>query len=277
VIIADTIVPGWGRDAFVGVLQRFERRFGGLVEGAFAKVFKGDVQPVEIASALQRESDDRKTVVGQGKVLVPNDFVVELGQHDYDRLSPWAEPLSGELASMVTEHAAEQRYSFVGPVTVTLELMPDIDTGTFRVRSGVSAGEVVDGGRITTGTAGASDVAGAGAPRNTLPGRPRLVLSAGGKAVAGSPESRGEEQVFPLTHSVTVLGRASDADLRLNDPGVSRRHAEIRQEGRDFYLVDLGSTNGVRVDNARVARQQLTNGSRVEIGSTTLTFRVDED
>jgi hypothetical protein len=90
----------------VGVLQRFERRLGGLVEGAFAKVFKGDVQPVEIASALQRETDDRKTVVGQGKVLVPNDFVVELGRQDFDRLNPWAEPLGDELAAMVREHAA---------------------------------------------------------------------------------------------------------------------------------------------------------------------------
>ena len=130
----------------MGVLQRFERRLGGLVEGAFAKVFKGDVQPVEVAGALQRETDDRKTVVGQGKVLVPNDFVVELGQHDFERLSPWAQQLGDELAAMVKEHAGEQGYSFVGPVKVALEQMDGIDTGTFRVRSGVLAGDVLDGG-----------------------------------------------------------------------------------------------------------------------------------
>src|SRR5438067_2607614 len=111
-------MPAWGRDAVVGVLQRFERRLGGLVEGAFAKVFKGEVQPVEIASALQREADDRKTVVGEGKVLVPNDFVVELGARDHARLDPWADPLGRELAAMVREHAAEQGYTFVGPVRV---------------------------------------------------------------------------------------------------------------------------------------------------------------
>lgn len=246
------------------------------MEGAFAKVFKGDVQPVEIASALQRETDDRKTVVGQGKVLVPNDFVVELGKHDHDRLEPWAQPLGAELAAMVQEHAAEQGYSFVGPVTVTLELMPDVDTGTFRVRSGVSAGDLVDGSRVVTGTAAASDVAAAGPPSHTLPGRPRLVLTAGGKAGSGSPEARGEEQTFFLTHSVTVVGRASDVDLRLNDPGVSRRHAEIRQEGGEFVVVDLGSTNGIRLNQAPVARQRLRNGDRVEVGSTTLVFRRDE-
>ena len=261
----------------MGVLQRFERRLGGLVEGAFAKVFKGDVQPVEIASALQRETDDRKTVVGQGKVLVPNDFVVELGRHDFDRLNPWAEPLGKELAAMVQEHAAEQGYGFVGPVTVALELMPDVDTGAFRVRSGVTAGSVVDGGRLVVSGPGASDVAGAGPPPGALPGGPRLVVTAGGKAGTGTPESRGEEQAFYLTHSVTVIGRAADADLRLNDPGVSRKHAEIRKDGGDFVVYDLGSTNGVRVNNAPAAQHRLRNGDRVEVGSTTLIFARDED
>ena len=261
----------------MGVLQRFERRLGGLVEGAFAKVFKGDVQPVEIASALQRETDDRKTVVGQGKVLVPNDFVVELGRHDFDRLNPWAEPLGDELAAMVREHAAELRYSFVGPVSVALELMPDVDTGTFRIRSGVSAGDVIDGGRIVRSGSAASSMDAAAAPTGALPGRPRLVVTAGGKAKTGSPEARGEEQAYFLTHSVTVIGRAAEADLRLNDPGVSRRHAEIRQESGAFWIVDLGSTNGLRVNDAPITRHELINGDRVEVGSTTMVFHRDDE
>jgi Protein of unknown function (DUF3662)/Inner membrane component of T3SS, cytoplasmic domain len=262
----------------VGVLQRFERRLGGLVEGAFAKVFKGDVQPVEVAGALQRETDDRKTVVGQGKVLVPNDFVVELGAHDFQRLNPWAQQLGDELAAMVKEHAGEQGYSFVGPVKVVLEQMDDVDTGTFRVRSGVLAGDVLEGGVRTFSSTAASDQAGAGdAPANALPGRPRLVLAAGGKARQGSPEARGEEQVLHLTHSVTVIGRAAEADLRLNDPGVSRKHAEIRLENGQFTLVDIGSTNGVRLNNAPVARHQLAPGDRIELGSTTLVFQRDGD
>jgi hypothetical protein len=262
----------------VGVLQRFERRLGGLVEGAFAKVFKGDVQPVEVAGALQRETDDRKTVVGQGKVLVPNDFVVELGAHDFERLNPWAQQLGDELAAMVKEHAAEQGYSFVGPVKVAFEQMAGIDTGTFRIRSGVLAGDVVEGGRRTLASNAASDRAAAGdAPANALPGRPRLVLSSGGKVMKGSPESRGEEQVLHLTHSVTVIGRAAEADLRLHDPGVSRKHAEIRLENGQFTLVDIGSTNGVRLNNAPVTRHQLAPGDRIELGSTTLVFQRDGD
>jgi len=258
----------------VGVLQRFERRLGGLVEGAFAKVFKGDVQPVEIASALQRETDDRKTVVGQGKVLVPNDFVVELGRSDFDRLNPWAEPLGDELAAMVREHAAEHRYTFVGPVKVALELVPQLATGTFRIRSGVESGDVVDSALLVPHGSGAG---GASPPANALPGSPHLVITAGGQAKKGSPQAEGHEQRFYITHSVTVIGRATEADLRLNDPGVSRRHAEIRQESGAFWIVDLGSTNGIRVDAAPVTRHELRDGDRIEVGSTTLVYKRDED
>lgn len=262
----------------MGVLQRFERRLGGLVEGAFAKVFKGEVQPVEIASALQREADDRKTVVAEGRVLVPNDYVVELGRPDYARLSPYEGPLGKELAAMVREHAEEQSYSFVGPVTVRLEEVGELDTGIFRVRSGVTAGDLVEERVVTHAGPGSSSRAAAGAgPPDALPGRPRLVLTSGGKASSGSPEARGEEQVFFLTHAVTVVGRGVDADLRLNDPGVSRRHAELRLEGDAIVLVDTGSTNGVRVNDVATTRRQLTPGDRVELGSTVLVYQHGED
>ena len=92
----------------MGVLQRFERRLEGFVEGAFARVFGGVVQPVEIAAALQREAADKKAIVGAGRVLVPNDYVVELGPSDAERLTEYDAALRRELASMVDEHATEQ-------------------------------------------------------------------------------------------------------------------------------------------------------------------------
>ena len=122
-----------GRGPRVGVLQRFERRLGGLVEGAFARVFGGVVQPVEVAARLQREADDKKAIVGQGRVLVPNEYVVELGESDFTRLSEYDAALRRELAAMVQEHAAEQGWSFVGPVDVRLTQVEGLDTGVFHV------------------------------------------------------------------------------------------------------------------------------------------------
>lgn len=253
----------------MGVLQRFERRLGGMVEGAFAKVFKGEVQPVEIAGALQRETDDRKAVVGQGRVLVPNDFVVELGDHDHERLSPWAEPLGAELGKLVEEHATEQRYSFVGPIRVAFEHHAELDTGVFRIRSGVTAAE--------GGSAGPSAVpvpgGGFDSAPGGMPGHPRLVIS----APEGGREGRGGgSPTFALERPVTVIGRGPEADLRLPDPGVSRRHAEIQLVDDAVVLVDLGSTNGTLVNDAPVTRRRLSPGDRIEVGSTTLLFRQDE-
>jgi Protein of unknown function (DUF3662)/FHA domain len=252
----------------VGVLQAFERRFGGLVEGAFAKVFKGDVQPVEIAGALQRETDNRKSIVGPGKVHVPNDFVVELGDHDHERLAEWAGPLGDELGAMVREHATEQGYSFVGPVHFGFEHMPEISTGTFRIRSGVVAGEAAPDpvapqpARTTTPPPAMS--------RPGVTGRPRLVLAASGQP--GSAES-----TLDLAKAVTVIGRANECELRLDDPGISRRHAEIRVNGGEAEIIDLGSTNGIRVNGKAVPSARLLDGDRIDLGSTSLVFRRDED
>src|SRR5438067_13225823 len=113
---------------------------------------------------------------------------------------------------MVREHAAEQGYSFVGPVTVALEETPDVDTGVFRVRSGVSAGDVVDGGVLTKAGSPAADAKSAQGPADALPGRHRLVFGSDGKAPADSPEGRGEQRAYYLTHAVTVIGRGADCD-----------------------------------------------------------------
>jgi hypothetical protein len=232
----------------VGVLQRFERRLEGLVEGAFARVFKGFVQPVEVAAALQREAAHRKAIVGQGRVLVPNSYVVELSPADSERLLEYDAPLRAELASMVEEHAAEQGWSFVGPVEVQLRQVDEVDTGVFRVRSTV--------------------VAAAQAPQAVRAdfggGRARLVLPGSG----GSPE-----RVVPLDRPVTLLGRGTDADVRLADTGVSRRHAEIAVQGGTVTLSDLGSTNGTLVNGRRVDRAVLTDGDRLELGASALVFR----
>ncbi len=119
----------------MGVLDRFERGIERAVNGAFARAFKSDVQPVEIASSLRRAMDDRAAVVGRGRTLVPNAFTVELGPADYARLAEYAEVLSDELVANVTEHAQAQRYVFAGPVRVAFEEHEGLDTGVFQVRS----------------------------------------------------------------------------------------------------------------------------------------------
>ena len=252
----------------MGVLQRFERRLEGMVEGAFARAFKSELQPVEIASAVQREMDDRAAIVAQGRTLVPNDFVVELADTDNERLAVYAGSLGVELANLARDYAKEQGYSFVGPVRMRFQGVPELTTGTFRIRSGVIRGSTVESGEIRQ-------------PVTDLPHahdgfahHPRLVMS--GVGVSADGTSHGTDQgTYELATPVTLLGRGTDCDLRLVDPGVSRHHAELRVEDSDVVVVDLGSTNGTFVNGQPIRRACLTDGSRVTIGRTTLTFRAD--
>jgi hypothetical protein len=226
----------------VGVLQRFERRIEEMVNRPFARAFKAEVQPVEIASALQRECDDRAAIVARGRTMVPNAFVVELGDHDHERLNVYAEALGSELASMVREHAEEQGYSFLGPVTITFEQVSELGTGQFRVRSSAVAGPT-------------EKPAASPAPRT--PGRPWLAFG---------------DTTYPLDGAVTRIGRGAEADVRLEDPGVSRNHAEVRVDGEAATVIDAGSTNGVVVDGKRVQQAALEDGASILLGNTTLVF-----
>lgn len=255
----------------MGVLQRFERRLGGLVEGAFAKVFKGGVEPVELAGALARECDDRKAISAT-RSLVPNEFTIHLSDQDYERLSPYSQALGEELATLVREHAAEQRYTFVGPVLVRLSHDRQLPLGIYRVDSAVG---------------GAPGLSGPGAGRHAPAsrsqesnGRPRLVLTSGGTVRAGTPEASGAESEYTLDKELVIIGRGSEADLRLADTGVSRRHGEIRQLGDSSHVYrDLGSTNGSKV-NGRASTPtqpvQLRDGDRIELGKSALVYRKDE-
>src|SRR4051794_22611914 len=123
-----------GRDV-VGVLDRFEKGIERAVNGVFARAFRSEVQPVELASALKREADDNASVVGRNRTIAPNDYVIELGPADHRRLAQWEDALGDELSTVLNDHALQQRYAFVGPVRVRFDRSEDLDTGVFRVRS----------------------------------------------------------------------------------------------------------------------------------------------
>ncbi len=218
----------------MGVLQRFERRLEGLVQGAFAKAFGGWVEPVEVAAALTREAEDKKAIVAAGRVLVPNTYVVELGPSDADRLKEYDEPLRKELAAMVGEAAKERGWSFVGPVEVVFEEVDDLQTGTFQIRSAVEAGQQP-------------------APEAPVVGSAHLEV--GGRHV-------------PVSGTV-VIGRGTDVDVQLTDTGVSRRHAQVTGN----RVEDLGSTNGTRVNGVKIAAADLQDGDRITVGSTEVVYR----
>ena len=233
----------------MGVLQRFENRLEQFVSGTFARAFRSAVQPVEVAAALQREMDNSAQILSRNRRLVPNNFHVELSPADHDRLSPYGSTLAEELTEMLREHADEQSYVFTGPVSIAFDKTDELGTGRFRVRSAALARVTPPGGHT---------------PSDTAVRRANVVLEVHGMR-------------HPLEPPGLLIGRGTEADLRINDPGVSRRHAEIRvvpaADAPAVSIVDLGSTNGMLVNGQRVQQASLADGATVHIGNTTMTVR----
>ncbi|GGZ83839.1 FhaA domain-containing protein [Streptomyces bluensis] len=281
----------------MGVLKKFEQRLEGLVNGTFAKVFKSEVQPVEIAGALQRECDNNATIWNRDRTVVPNDFIVELSTPDYERLSPYSGQLGDELAGMVRDYAKQQRYTFMGPIKVNLEKADDLDTGLYRVRSRTLASSSSQqapasapaGGRPGAGggygyppasaPAGAPPMPSAPPPGARPGAAPYGQRPSGGPASAAGGRTRHWIEINGTRHQISrptlVLGRSTEADVRIDDPGVSRRHCEIRT-GTPSTIQDLGSTNGIVVDGQHTTRATLRDGSRIVVGSTTIIYRQAE-
>src|ERR671917_372109 len=177
----------------MGILQRFEHGLEQLVSGAFAKAFRSAVQPVEIAAALQREVDNSAQILSRNRRLVPNQFHVELSPQDHQRLAPYSSTLADELVEMLRDHAHEQSYVFTGPVSISFDELSDLSTGRFRVRSAALA-------KVTpTSESAVTD---------TAVRRANVILEVNGMR-------------HPLDPPGIVIGRGNDADLRINDPGVS--------------------------------------------------------
>ncbi|MGV8846549.1 FhaA domain-containing protein [Tessaracoccus sp.] len=225
----------------MGVFDRAEKRIGAAVDKVFARAFKGDVQPVEIAAGIQRELDAEAKLLSRDKRLVPNEFTVFLSSHDHARLFPYSKTLNTEIVPGLREHARARNYVFNGPIAINYACDATLPTGQFTVSS-----EAVS--RDTT------------APTPATRRQPRaLVIEVSGVR-------------HPLVPPGLVVGRGSEADLRLNDPGVSRRHALITVTGTadapQVSIEDLGSTNGIIVNGSRVQQAKLSDGTRIEIGST---------
>ncbi len=233
-------------------LQRFEQRLEQVISGAFARAFRSAVQPVELAAALQRECDNNAQILSRDRRLVPNDFHVELSRTDLERLAPYDTTMASELTAQLQLHATQQSYVFPGPLSVSFEAADDLTTGRFRIRSQAQA--------QVTGRQGEAGP--------TMAGQARALLEVNGTQ-------------HPILSPGLVVGRGSEADVRINDPGVSRRHVEFVVGGAgpdgsepSVEVRDLGSTNGISVDGQKVTRAVVGDGSTITIGTTTMTVRL---
>jgi hypothetical protein len=252
----------------MSVLRSIESKLESLFEGVFGRAFRTNVQPVELARKLVKEMDDHKNV-SVSRVYVPNEYTVYLSPEDREQFSSYEQALTGELADYLAEHARRESYALLTPPKVQLETDADLDVGVF----GIATRMAQTAKPVPAAPADEAE------PGHTMIYKP---AAAPQPTEAASPVDLGvEREVAVLSwsgerHEIekrrVVLGRSKDADVQVTDPNVSRRHAELRQEGATYWLIDLDSTNGVEVNGKRVKRLKLEDGTRFTLGSTEIAF-----
>lgn len=229
----------------MSIFDRFESAVERGLNGAFSRVFKSSLKAVDITSAIRRAQDDNVHEVSADRIVAPNHFTVHLSATDLDALGEDVNVLADEFAQQATVHASNSGYALLGPVSVEFDVNGDEATGRLSVD--------------------ASSVKGAVAPAvNVAPSSDHPIVEIG-------------DQSWLLTKDVTIIGRGSEADITIEDTGISRQHLELRITDAGVIATDLGSTNGTFVEGHRIEAATLLDGNEIVIGRTPILFWMSND
>jgi len=256
------------------VLRSLESKIAGLVEGTFSRAFRSEVRPVEIARKLAREMEEHQTH-SVSRVYVPNEYAVYLSPDDHERFAGFERELRDELAGYLLEHARRERFALMSKPSIEFRTDDRLRLGEFGIQARlVEPGEEASGGAAGRAEAIQGDVghtmiySAAERLQEPLEQRARarnaraLLVTDGRRLVVGAAGA--------------TIGRSRSCDIVLEDANVSRTHAEIRPRGGAWIVADLGSTNGVAVNGARIEQAHaLKAGDRIELGTTVMTFEVE--
>ena len=253
------------------MLRNLEAKLGGLVEGAFGRAFRTSVQPVELAHKLAKEMEDNQ-MASVSRVYVPNHYRVFLSPKDREQFASYEPALRKELSDYLLEHARQESFALSTRPQVEFHTDERLDLGEFGIQAQLLAPPEEE-------------------QEPDAPPRPPPSAGDFGHTMVYSPsrEARrldpaldrrqallvGEGRRNVLGGSRVVVGAAARPTSCSQDPNVSRRHAEVRRDESGWQVVDLGSTNGIKVNGRRVDQAGLHPGDQITIGVTDLTFELD--
>jgi hypothetical protein len=256
----------------MGVARNIERRLEGLVEGFFTKAFRSRLQPVEVGRRILREMAEGKTV-SVDRIYVPNDFQVLIGPEDHARFLPMERGLAREFSDLVIDAAKENRWNLMGPPQIEFQKVDSMGKGEFKVEASLAAD--ADAGAPRASTHEPQRGADPSLTRAiSLDAVQRLGFTDGSALLEVLDDSGRIKDRISITNSPVTVGRLSVNDIVLSDGNVSRRHAELRNEGSRWVLRDLGSTNGTLVNGKPASGDPLNDGDRLTFGSTDLVFKI---
>ena len=298
----------------MGIVGKFERTLQGAVGDAFARLFGGKVVAAEVEAQLRKQAEASLKVV-DGHLLVSNSYRITLARSDYASFTEDEALAVKTFSRHLSDHISEQGWETYGPVTVTFVERDDLHTGQMRIDgvvdpdavpfhiSSAAPAPVPDHPAPSSpgwGSPGRDQPVASKenndmqAPASNYPVAARSSGQSNGGNGWGGPSDAptritqgrssltvtlhledGSGRTFRLQRGSNLLGRGQDAAFRLPDTGVSRQHADVRFDGREAMLTDLGSTNGTTVNGGPIQDWQLADGDVIRVGHSEITVRFD--
>jgi hypothetical protein len=237
----------------------------------FSRAFSSQVQPVELARKLAKEMDAHRTA-SVSRVYVPNQYTVFLSPEDHERLEGYERSLEQELSGYLLEHARRHDYALLTRPEVHLDTDDRLRLGEFGIQTRLVKPPARQGEQPSQGEQGHTMVYTAPRQQKGKRGKEPAGRLAQTRAIVSFDDRR-----YVLEGPTAVLGRSKECDCIFRDPNVSRRHAELRRGPTgDWQVVDLGSTNGVKVNDRRVESSRLSPGDEVTLGTTRFVFDIEQ-
>lgn len=258
----------------MGVMRKAESGVERAFQGMFGRRAKVNVKPVELAHKLVKEMEDGR-VSALSRIYVPHEFTVYLCPQDWARYEPHQESLARQLQNHLLRHARNEGYSMRKPPVVRLQLDRDLKRGQFGIGAiGPELSPQVDDDWGLLPPAASAAAAPTGVVESvSFPFR--TSASAEGQGLSDRVETlvclRQGKRVQEFAKSRVLIGRAEEADFRVDDPNASRRHAVLLWDRGRLYLRDLGSTNGTYVNGRVVTSASVRFGDVISVGSTQIT------
>jgi hypothetical protein len=228
---------------------RFERLVERLVEGSLARLFVGQLHPLELVAQLARVMED--SAVGN---QAPDRYQICLNPADYDVLLDAEPDLAQLLAAQITGQARQAELELARHPVVELLMQPDLARQSVRIVATMtsqqaSQTQTLDGARLREATGREPD------------GSTYLIIDG--------------KRHITLIRPVYTVGRRLDCDVVLSDPSVSRRHAQLRWRFGRYVLYDLGSSVGTLVNGHPVAEAVLEPGDVLSLGGVDIIYGSD--
>jgi len=217
-------------------LKNIEDVLERLVEGMFSRAFKSELHPVELGRILIKEVDTNRKLDVQGRSVAPNCYSISLSPEDYKHFSSIEKSITKELTATLREYARRENLGFLGPVKVSLNKDEKTKIGLAKVLPTFDDSLEEDS-----------------LSHCWLEGHGGVKYS--------------------LKNKLMVIGRLNECDVVIEDENISRRHAELKPSGDTFVLIDLGSTNGCKVNGKRKKKTLLEEGDEITFGPVRLWFR----